>query len=431
MNYLKTSLLAALLGAVVVGFTVVAALNQRGITKAFVQGVGWPIAFVSECVALGGVLALYRNRGLARGSPDLFLRLNASRDLKVVSSGELGWGIWVRRLFRRAFGGAYPLVGDMVEVRSLQEIEDTLDESGCLEGLPFMEEMTAFCGRRYRVFRCVDKIFDYGRSGRLRRIEDVVLLVALRCDGRAHGGCQASCYLLWKTAWLRPVHDEVEPVEGARGGRAEMPAVPAEAGTPTCYTCQFTQLTAASHPMSRWDLRQDLKPLLTGNLTVGAFCVGMLTRLFNKVERLRGGPGYPAISRGILKRTPLLTYGLAPGDSVRVLESERIAATLDAGSRNRGLWFDQEMIKHCGQRYRVSTRIERIIDISTGRILEMKTPCIVLEGVESSGEFMRFWAQHEILYWREGWLEPESGGLKQDVATGRRPSDEDARSGPS
>src|SRR5207302_10785790 len=84
---------------------------------------------------------------------------------------------------------------------------------------------------------------------------------------------------------------------------------------------------------SCWDVRQDLKPLLTGNLTFGAFFVGMLTRVFNKVDRLRGGSGFPPISRSTLKKTPLLTYGLAPGDSVRVLGIDRIAATIDAGSR--------------------------------------------------------------------------------------------------
>jgi hypothetical protein len=331
--------------------------------------------------------------------------MNASRDLKVVSSGELAWGIWVRRLFRRVLRQSYLLVGDLVQVRSLQEIKDSLDESGCLGGLPFMEEMAAFCGRRFRVYRCVDKIFDYGRSRRLRRIEDVVLLAGLRCDGGAHGGCQASCYLLWKTAWLKPVPSDAEQLDDHRADLAEMRTVSDEQTAPSSYTCQFTQQTAASRPLSRWDVRQDLRPLLTGNLTVGAFCVGMLTRVFNRIERLRGGSGYPPLSRGALKRTPLPRYAISPGDTVRVLGSERIAATLDEGSRNRGLWFDQEMIKHCGQHCRVSRRIDRIIDISTGRILAMRTPCLVLEGVDSSGEFLRFWPQHEYLYWREVWLE--------------------------
>ena len=37
----------------------------------------------------------------------------------------------------------------------------------------------------------------------------------------------------------------------------------------------------------------------------------------------------------------------------------------------------------------------------------MKTPCLVLEGVDNSGEFLRFWAQHEYLYWRDVWLESD------------------------
>jgi|SRR6516164_809487 hypothetical protein len=89
----------------------------------------------------------------------------------------------------------------------------------------------------------------------------------------------------------------------------------------------------------------------------------LLDRQFNRVDRLRGGSGFPPLSRGTLKRTPGSTYRLAPGDNVRVLRNERIAATLDEGSRNRGLWFDQEMIKHCGQHSRVSRRIDRIIDL--------------------------------------------------------------------
>lgn len=364
------------------------------------------------CIALGGVVALYRSKGLARGQPDLFLRVNASRDLEAVSRGELGWGIRARRFFRRALGASFLLVGDLVEVQPLKDIQDTLDESGCLDGLPFMEEMAAFCGRRIRVFRCVDKIFDYGRSARLRRLKDAVLLADARCDGSAHGGCQASCYLLWRMAWLRPVGDEAEQGSGDRDGRGEplrlVPAaVYAQPATPSRYTCQFTQVTQASSRISRWDVRQDLRPLLTGNVTALAFCVGALTRLFNKVQGLWGGSVYPPMPRGTLKRTPLVRYGLAPGDTVRVRGSERIAATLDERRRNRGLWFDNEMIKHCRQQYRVSMLIQRIIE-KDGRILEMKTPAIVLEGVDSSGEFLRFCAQHELLYWREAWLEPPS-----------------------
>src|SRR5215468_7985055 len=123
-SYLKTTVLAALLGAIIFGLTFVATLNQGGIAKVFVASVGSLIGFACVSVALGGVVVLYRNWGLERGQQDLFLRLNASRDFNVGRNGELGWGIWVRRLFRRALRHSYLLVGDLVQVGSLQEIED-------------------------------------------------------------------------------------------------------------------------------------------------------------------------------------------------------------------------------------------------------------------------------------------------------------------
>ena len=419
VSYLKTTVSTALLGALVIGLTLIAAANLAGFSRILVEGAGWLVGLACECVALGGVVALYRNKGLAGGHPDLFLGLNASRDLQAVSRGELGWGIWIRRLFRLASGASHLLVGDLVEVRPLKEIEGTLDGSGCLDGLPFMPEMARFCGRRIRVFRGVDKILDFGRSWRLRRLEDTVLLAGMRCDGGAHGGCQASCYLLWKTAWLKPVGDETQPRDGHRDGDADSARLPlavlAGPAEPSCYTCQFTQQTEATKPFSRWDVRQDLTPLLTGNVTLAAFCVAMLTRLFNTVQRLWRAPGYPPMSRGTLKKTPVVRYGFAPGDTVRVLGSEGIAATLDEKSRNRGLSFDEDMMKHCGQQYQVAMRIDRILE-KNGRMLEMKTSCIVLEGVESSGEYLRFCAQHEHLYWREAWLEPVGASQKHSAA---------------
>ncbi len=41
--------------------------------------------------------------------------------------------------------------GDVVEVKSSEEIFATLDSKGALEGLPFMPEMLEFCGKRHRV----------------------------------------------------------------------------------------------------------------------------------------------------------------------------------------------------------------------------------------------------------------------------------------
>jgi hypothetical protein len=68
-------------------------------------------------------------------------------------------------------------MGDRVEVRSLGEIQNTLDANGCLDGLPFIPEMVKFCGQRASVFRCVDKIYD--------------MVEARRCDGSRTWCCSA------------------------------------------------------------------------------------------------------------------------------------------------------------------------------------------------------------------------------------------------
>src|SRR2546427_33509 len=92
--------------------------------------------------------------------------------------------------------------GDWVEVRSPQEILATLDEKGCLENMPFMPEMFAFCGQRFRVYKRAHKTCDTVFPVRGRRVNAAVHLET-RCDGRAHGGCQAGCLIFWKEAWLK------------------------------------------------------------------------------------------------------------------------------------------------------------------------------------------------------------------------------------
>ena len=44
-------------------------------------------------------------------------------------------------------------VGEWVEVRSKEEILKTLDGRARLDGMPFMPEMFAFCGKKFQVFK--------------------------------------------------------------------------------------------------------------------------------------------------------------------------------------------------------------------------------------------------------------------------------------
>ena len=111
-------------------------------------------------------------------------------------------------------------VGEWVEVRSIEQILETLDDRGCLDGLPFMPEMLQYCGKRFRVYKQAHRTCDTIESFAIRRMDNAVHLEGLRCDGEAHGGCQAGCLVFWKDAWLRraPGPRSRSPIASTRRG---------------------------------------------------------------------------------------------------------------------------------------------------------------------------------------------------------------------
>src|SRR4029453_3187430 len=107
-------------------------------------------------------------------------------------------------------------VGDWVEVRSKEEILRTLDHNGEKEGIPFMPEMLAFCGRQFQIYKGAHKTCDTVFPIRGRRVANSVHLET-RCNGKGHGGCEAECLIFWKEAWLRPLsarHADGTPLLG-------------------------------------------------------------------------------------------------------------------------------------------------------------------------------------------------------------------------
>ena len=96
---------------------------------------------------------------------------------------------------------------------------------------------------------------------------------------------------------------------------------------------------------------------------------------------------------------------MQPGELVRVKSLEEIVATLDVNNVNRGMSFDGEMVRYCGQEFRVLRRVEQIIDERTGKMLRFKNPCVVLEDVTCVAAYHRQCPRGIYPYWREIWLE--------------------------
>jgi hypothetical protein len=320
----------------------------------------------------------------------------------------------IRAPFRRSSGRLGLLPGELVAVRSLDEIRQTLDDRGTLNGLVFMPEMLAACGREFRVFRRVDKLHDWlGRTG-LRRVHDTVLLEGLRCDGSGHAGCQSCCYIRWNEAWLRRVKRR-----GASPSTVVQQVSPAPAETPLQLhqlarrrsddgsermVCQTTELAAGTSRLSYADPRHYVRDLFTGNIAARQLLIGVAISAFNAAQRLRGGSGFPSLTPPKRKDSPQAALELRPGEMVRVKTKREIEETLNSASRNRGLWFDVEMLRYCGGEYRVTERIDRLLDERAGTMRILTNPCIRLDGIAASGEYLGFCAQNELIFWREIWL---------------------------
>jgi hypothetical protein len=328
-------------------------------------------------------------------------------------------------------------VGDWVEVRSKEEILRTLDGEGRIDGMPFMPEMLAFCGKRFQVHKRAHKTCDTVFPVRGRRVDRAVHLDT-RCEGSAHGGCQAGCLIFWKDAWLKRVANgsitqAPSPNAHASAGfgctesslQARTKTLDSTDKDPS-YICQATQLPYATSDLAWWDIRQYIEDYRSGNVGLWRIACGVayfsflgltnviggptLRRLYDNLCRLWGGSPFPR-KKGTIPRgqsTPVEHLDLQAGELVRIKSHDEILGTLDTSSRNRGLYFDAEEVPYCGGSYRVLRRVNRIVNERTGKMRIMKTPCVILDSVvcESRYSECRLFCPRSIYaYWREIWLE--------------------------
>jgi hypothetical protein len=317
-------------------------------------------------------------------------------------------------------------VGELVEVRSEEEILATLDDNGELDSLPFMPEMLQYCGERFTVYKVAHKLCDTMTWSGMRRMRDAVHLAGVRCEGQAHGGCQTACLIYWKEAWLRRIDPATAEDAGAPAPSPDRPRLtvadlhtrsrkPSSNGE-ELFSCQATELLrAAPEPLPFRQLGQYAWDVRSGNVGILAVLRAFLAGLFNRLQRastrvlprrlwFRGGLRWGFV-KGSLTKTPTGHTDLQPGELVRIKPKAEIMRTLSKDLRNRGLGFEEEMARHCGREARVLRRVDRCIDEATGRMLRMKNPCIVLEGIVCEGAYSANCPRSIYAFWREIWLD--------------------------
>lgn len=94
--------------------------------------------------------------------------------------------------------------GEWVEVKSEEEIFATLDEKGNQKGLHWMRNMRKFCGKKFRVYKRLERMIIES-TDEYRQIKNTVLLEGVICDGEEWFSCDRSCYHFWREVWLKRV----------------------------------------------------------------------------------------------------------------------------------------------------------------------------------------------------------------------------------
>lgn len=209
-----------------------------------------------------------------------------------------------------------------------------------------------------------------------------------------------------------------------------LPIIPV--GDEPCYSCQATKLFEATQSLGWWDVRQYVLDVVTGNYSVGRTLRVLWLSWFRQLWRVvRHIPiirrPYAALNEGMHQlftgreapylfkkvtpcvKTPTGLLDLKPGQLVRVKSKSEIEKTINDKGLNRGLSFDpEEMAPFCGRVFRVQRCVTKILDEMTGKMIPMKQPCIILEGVVCNAEYARCrlnCPRAIPAYWRELWLE--------------------------
>jgi len=96
--------------------------------------------------------------------------------------------------------------GDVVQVKSPQEIKATLNRWNQLKGCAFMEEMWEYCDTRQRVLKRIERFLDE-RDYLMKKIRGVVILKDIICRGtKDFGACDRCCFFFWREEWLEKVN---------------------------------------------------------------------------------------------------------------------------------------------------------------------------------------------------------------------------------
>jgi hypothetical protein len=99
--------------------------------------------------------------------------------------------------------------GELVRVKALREILETVDQNGRNRGMSFHTEMVQFTGQTFRVLRRMEHIVNEKTGKMIHLKNDAVILEDVVCRSRVINNCRRFCprsvYLYFREIWLERV----------------------------------------------------------------------------------------------------------------------------------------------------------------------------------------------------------------------------------
>lgn len=97
--------------------------------------------------------------------------------------------------------------GELVRIRTKEEILKTLNKDLLNRGMGFDEEMSRFCGREAKVLRRVERIIDEKTGKMLRMKNPCIVLEGTFCEGVYNANCPRAIYCFWRENWLERIDE--------------------------------------------------------------------------------------------------------------------------------------------------------------------------------------------------------------------------------
>jgi hypothetical protein len=106
-------------------------------------------------------------------------------------------------------------VGELVKVKSREEILATVDEFGSNRGMVFHAEMMPYCGKSFSVKQRLHKIINE-KTGQLLELKNSCLVLeGVGCHGRYAPplSCPRECFPYWREIWLERLEARAAPIQ--------------------------------------------------------------------------------------------------------------------------------------------------------------------------------------------------------------------------